>query len=130
MTAFLNALSRALATIAAVPAARTATFTSAAIDLSGYDGELGMLINSARASAGTTPTLIFTITHCDTSGGSYVDSGLAAFTTITDAADSLQLKLFQKSAVKQYIKLVGTIAGASASFNFGASVVGLKRSLS
>lgn len=129
MTAFLNALSRALATIVAVPAARTSTFTSAAIDLSGYDGELGMLVNSAKASAGTTPTLDFKIQHCDTSGGTYADAGIT-LTTITDAADSLQLKLFQKSAVKQYVKLVGTIAGANASFNFGASLVGLKRSLS
>ena len=127
MTAFLNALSRMLVTLVALPAARTTTVTSAASDLSVYDGELAMILNSA-AGTGTTPTLDGKIQHCDTSGGTYADSGIT-FTQITNA-DSLQSKLFQKSAVKQYIKFVGTIAGTTPSFTFGASLVGLKRSLS
>ena len=128
MTAFLNALSRLLVTLVALPAARTTTFTSAAIDLSVYDGELAMILNSA-AGTGTTPTLDGKIQHCDTSGGTYADSGIT-LTQVTDAAASLQTKLFQKSAVKQYIKFVGTIAGTTPSFNFAATLVGLKRSLS
>lgn len=127
MTAFLNALSRLLATVVAVSAARTSTFTSAAIDLSAYDGELAMILNSA-AGTGTTPTLDGKITHCDTADGTFVDAGIT-FDQITTTA-SLQAKKFQKSSVKQFIKLVGTIAGTTPSFNFSATLVGLDRSLS
>ena len=111
----------------ASPAARTATFTSSAIDLNDYPNGVTIILDSA-AGTGTSPTLDGKIQSSTTSGGSYADVSGATFTQITSSAASFQTVTVDKRVSNRYIKFVGTIAGTSPSFTFGVSMVGQKQS--
>lgn len=110
------------------PAARTATTTtSAAIDLASLGGVPVMALYCDAASAGTLPTLDAKITHCDTSGGSYTDSGLT-FTQVTTAA-ALQLVRLDRTILKRFVKLVLTIGGTDTpTFPSSAGIVAFEQS--
>lgn len=56
------------------PAVRTADVTSSAIDLAGYDAAtVEIHLAAGGITFDTTNKIEFTITHCDTSGGTYDD---------------------------------------------------------
>lgn len=87
-----------------VSAAATANATSAAIDLTNYEGVLMMACHSGAI----TGTLDWKIQDCDTSGGTFADvSGLTAAQVTT--ANQLRQILFDRTRVRRFIKLVGTI---------------------
>jgi hypothetical protein len=109
------------------PAARTTTAqaTSVALDLEQISGTHILALHSDKASAGTTPTLDGKVQHGDSEGGSFADSGIT-FTQITDAAETLQFRVLDPTVIKRWIKLIGTIAGANASFTCEASLFGVE----
>jgi len=128
MTNLMNALSQVVALILAPPIARTATLTGTAIDITDYEGVGLFVLNAALATAGTTPTLNCKLQHSDTSGGTYADVTGGAFTEVTDAAgNGVQVLKLNVSDLKAHVKLIGTIAGANASFDFAAQFIGVKK---
>lgn len=108
---------------------RTSTLTGGAVDVSKYAGYGQMILASAAAAAGTTPTLNVKLTHCDTSGGSYTDVTGAVFAEVTDSADSTQMVQVEMDSLKKFVKVVGTIAGtATPTFDFGVVLVAAAKS--
>lgn len=94
-------------TLAVSPAVLTATNTSAAIDLAGFEAATVVITTGAIAGAGNfTPKL----THSDTSGGTYTDVAaadlLGSFPAVL-AADTAY-KVGYKGA-KQFVKTVLTL---------------------
>lgn len=88
-----------------------ATNTGSAVDLSSYTGNCKLVLNSsATEAAGQTADV--KITHCDTVGGAYTDSGVA-FAQVTDAAASHQVLDISVDQFKQFVKVVTTLAGAT-----------------
>jgi hypothetical protein len=126
MMNLFNALSQAFVGLLAIPAARTSTYTGTGIDVTAYEGMAAIILNSA-AGTGTTPTLDVKLQDCATVGGTYADVAGATFAQVTDAADALELITVNISDLKQFIRVVGTIAGTTPSFTFGVEFVGVKK---
>jgi hypothetical protein len=126
----LNALSQALALLVAPPIARTATLTGTAVDLLDYEGVGLVVLNAAAATAGSTPTLNVKVQHSDTTTtGDFADVTGATFTEVTDGAGTagVQYLKLNVSNLKRYIRVIGTIAGSNASFDFSVEFVGVKK---
>ena len=109
---------------ALVPAVRTSTATSAAIDLTGYDScEIVV-----HVGAWTDGTHTFSLTECATSGGSYtaVAAGDIVGTPPAPAAsgDANKVTKFAYVGTKRFIKVVCTVTGSpSTGAATGATVV-------
>jgi hypothetical protein len=132
MTNILNALASAYTLLLAPPIARTATLTGTALDVLDYEGACLIVLNAAAATAGTTPTLNVKLQHCaTTTSGDFVDVTGATFTQVTDVAGTagVQTLHLNVSDLKQYLRVIGTIAGANASFDFTVEFVGVKKSV-
>jgi len=130
MTNLMNALSQVVSLLLAPPISRTATLTGVATDVLDYEGVGLVSLNAAAATAGTTPTLNVKLQHSDTTTtGDFVDVTGATFTVVTDVAGTagVQLLKFNVSDVKRYIRVIGTIAGSSAAFDFTATFLGVKK---
>ena len=130
MTNPMNALSHAYALVLAPPIARTATLTGTALDVLDYEGSCLIVLNAAAATAGTTPTLNVKLQHsATTTSGDFVDVTSGAFTAVTDVAGTagVQYLKFNASDLKRYLRVIGTIAGANASFDFTVEFVGVKK---
>lgn len=102
----------------------SATTTSPAVDLSDYTGLAALVLNSSATEAADN-TMDVKLTHCDTSGGSYVDAGIA-FTQVTNAAASFQTKTFSVDGLKRYVKVVSTLGGTTPKCTRSVSLVGNK----
>jgi hypothetical protein len=107
-----------------VAARLAATTTSAAVDLSDYTGEVLFVLNASVTEAADN-TADVKLQHCDTSGGSYVDSGIA-FTQVTNAAASFQTIKTSVDGLKQFVKVVSTLAGTTPKCTLGVSMFGRK----
>ena len=129
MTSLFNALSQAIALLLAPPIARTSTLTGTALDVLDYEGEALCVLNAAAATAGTTPTLNVKLQDCATSNGTFADVTDAAFVQVTDVGGTagVQYLKVNVSALKRYLRVIGTIAGANASFDFSAEFIGVKK---
>lgn len=111
-------------TSAAVIAARTATLTTAAVDIRTYKGGF-ILQQLVGVVSGTTPTLDGKWqTSADGSTG-WADISGATYTQVT-ATDSFQKIGIVENQTLGYIRYVGTIAGTTPSFTFGVVVLGAK----
>ncbi len=99
---------------AVVPATLTATNTSAAIDLQGFDSATVIIQTGAIGSSGNfTPSL----TECATSGGSYTEVAAADLIgSFTDPLAASSLYKIGYRGNKRYIKTVLTL-------NSGTSIV-------
>lgn len=106
------------------PAAKTATFTSASVDLRDYDGVGSILLACAAATAGTNPTLDVKVQD-SADNSSFADVAGLTFTQVTNA-DSLQKLNIDTGNLRRYIQVVGTIGGTSTP-TFTPSVVFLGR---
>ncbi|WKZ15435.1 MAG: hypothetical protein QY317_16185 [Candidatus Jettenia caeni] len=107
---------------------RASSSVSSAVDVSAYEGNAIIVLDSALADAGTNPTLDAKITHCDTSDGTYTDISGAAFAQVTDAADSTQKIIVNLDSVKKYIKADYTIGGTDTpKFSFSVNLFALKK---
>lgn len=106
-----------LAAVAAV----TETGDGTAIDLSGYDGD-ALLVLNATATGGADETYDGKIYHCATSNGTFTDSGVA-FTQVTNAAASHQVKAVSIDKFKRYVKLRDVMAGTTPAVTRSAELV-------
>lgn len=127
MTNLLNALSQTVGSVLAPAARRTTTLTGTGIDVLEYEGVALVLLN-ASAGTGTTPTLDVKIQHSD-DDSAYTDVYDGAFTQVTSDAGTAGVKVMKivVSDLKRYLRVVGTIAGTSPSFDFGVEFVGIKK---
>jgi len=113
---------------AIVPATLTATTTSSAIDLQGYDGALVIIASGAIGGSGNfTPK----ITECATIGGTYTDVVAADLNGTFPAAlsASTAIRVGYRGS-KQFIKVVLTLnsgtnilAGATVAKGFPSNTV-------
>jgi len=109
-----------------VSGARTANVTGSGVDISAYQGNLKIILDSA-AGSGTSPTLDVKIQN-SADGTTYTDVAGAAFAQVTTTASLQSIRLDTRS-VKKYIRAVGTIGGTSPSFNFAVLAVGQTQTL-
>ena len=127
MTHLLNALSQATGVELAPAASRTSTLTGTRIDVLEYEGVALVLLN-ASAGTGTTPTLDVKLQHSD-DDSTYEDITSGTFSQVTDAAETAGVKVMKLnvSDLKRYLRIVGTIAGTTPSFDFGVEFVGITK---
>ena len=127
MTHLLNALALATSSALAAAARRTSTLTGTAIDVLEYEGVALVLLNTA-AGTGTTPTLDVKLQHSD-DNSTFGDVTSGAFSQVTDVAGTAGVKAMKVnvSDLKRYVRVVGTIAGTTPSFDFGVEFVGIKK---
>jgi hypothetical protein len=127
MTHLLNALAQATGVELAPAASRTSTLTGTGIDVLEYEGVALVLLN-ASAGTGTSPTLDVKLQHSD-DDSTYEDVTSGAFTQVTDVAETAGVKVMKLnvSDLKRYLRVVGTIAGTTPSFDFGVEFVGITK---
>ncbi|HPF35445.1 MAG TPA: hypothetical protein PLH84_08485 [Candidatus Krumholzibacteria bacterium] len=127
MTHLLNALAQATGVELAPAASRTSTLTGTGIDVLEYEGVALVLLN-ASAGTGTSPTLDVKLQHSD-DDSTYEDVTSGTFSQVTDAAETAGVKVMKLnvSDLKRYLRIVGTIAGTTPSFDFGVEFVGITK---
>ena len=127
MTHLLNALAQAVGLVLAAAARRTSTLTGTGIDVLAYEG-VALVVLNASAGTGTTPTLDVKLQHSD-DNSTYADVTGGAFTQVTDVAGSagVQVKKINVSDLTRYVRVIGTIAGTTPSFDFGVEFIGIKK---
>ncbi len=127
MTHLLNALAQATGVELAPAASRTATLTGTGIDVLEYEGVALVLLN-ASAGTGTSPTLDVKLQHSD-DDSTYEDVTSGTFSQVTDAAETAGVKVMKLnvSDLKRYLRVIGTIAGTTPSFDFGVEFVGITK---
>ena len=129
MTHLLNALSQALGLVLAAAARRTTTLTGTEIDVLPYEG-VALIVLNASAGTGTTPTLDVKLQHSDTTtSGDFADVTNGTFTRVTDVSGTagVQVMRVNVSDLKRYLRVIGTIAGTTPSFDFGVEFIGIKK---
>ena len=127
MTNLLNTLAQAVGLVLAAAARRTSTLTGTGIDVLDYEG-VGLFVFNASAGTGTSPTLDVKLQHSD-DDSTYADVNGGAFAQVTDGAGTagVQVLKLNVSDLKRYLRVVGTIAGTTPSFDFGVEFVGIKK---
>jgi len=127
MTHLLNALAQAAGVELAPAASRTSTLTGTGIDVLEYEGVALVLLN-ASAGTGTNPTLDVKLQHSD-DDSTYEDVTSGTFSQVTDAAETAGVRVMKLnvSDLKRYLRVVGTIAGTTPSFDFGVDFVGITK---
>lgn len=106
----------------------SASASGSAVDLSGLEGEIAVLLNAAHGSGNTDNTLAVKIQHSDTTtSGDFVDVSGAAFSTVNGTTDSVQSMSLNKNELKRYVRYSSAMAGTSKSFVWGALIVGLNK---
>lgn len=114
----------------AAVAARTSTLTGTAIDLRDFDGSVRIILKGVR----TTGDLVPTIEASDVSGSGFADitsslqtpPGATGFGTINSGTDFVQEANLDVSAVKGFVRFIGT-ASNTPNHTYGVAVVGLKK---
>lgn len=101
-------------------AARTATATGTAVDMSNYGGRAIARLNSG-AGTGTTPTLDVTL-QASADNVTFTAISGAAFTQVAGAAARQSINVDLDVATR-YIRAVGTIAGTNPSFTFAVDII-------
>lgn len=105
----------------------TSTETGTGVDLQAYEGAALAVLNSS-AGDDADATLNAKLQDCATVGGTYVDITGATFVEVDDTAGgSIQAIAIDAGTVKQFVRAVGTLAGATPAFNFGISLLGQKK---
>lgn len=110
----------------AVPAARTATLTGAAIDTLTYVGLLTICQHIGVVS-GTNPTWAGKIQDSADGSTDWTDVSGATFTTVT-ASTNFQYIRLHKRGFRRYFRVVGTIGGTDTpTFNSSYTFFGKKQ---
>lgn len=127
MTHLLNAMAQAAGFVLAAAARRTSTLTGTGIDVLDYEG-VGLVVLNASAGTGTSPTLDVKLQHSD-DNSTFADVTGAVFTQVTDVAGTAGVRVLKINVpdLKRYLRVVGTIAGTTPSFDFGVEFVGIKK---
>lgn len=109
------------------PGRYTTTQTGAGVDTFGYNS--AMLVLEVGTVSGTSPTLDVKVQSSDTSGGTYADVTGLTLTQVTASNNSqvLQIEGLNSNVDgvtrRRFLRVVGTIAGTSPSFDFGAELL-------
>lgn len=106
-------------------AVRTATVNGSAIDVKDFDKRIGFILSSAIMTAGD--TLDVKIQQSTDGSTGWTDVTGATFTQVTAAADAFETIFVDTEATQRYLRVVGTIAGASPSVAFCVSLFGNKQ---
>jgi hypothetical protein len=128
MSHLLNTLAQALGLVLAAAARRTTTLTGTGIDVLHYEGVALAVLNTS-AGTGTTPTLDVKLQHSD-DNSTFADVTGATFTQVTSDSGTagVQVMRINVSDLKRYLRVIGTIAGTTPSFDYGVEFVGIKKS--
>lgn len=107
------------------------------VSINEFEGNVAVVVDGILATAGTTPTLTFTVQHRSDSSdtpaavpaAALIDPATGAadtFDVVTDAAnDGVQVKELVRDMVKAQVRIVATVAGTnSPSFKFSGMFVG------
>ena len=122
-------LQNGLSNIALLPSAvNTSTATGTGVDVSGFQGKLKLVLDTAIGT-GTTPTLDVTVEDGLTLGGAYAavtdaNGDAYAFTQVTDAAAVLASIAVDTRDCRKFIRVVATITGTTPSFTCSLNAVG------
>lgn len=108
------------------PVRITATANGAAVDLQDYVGKAKVILSSS-AGGGTSPTLDVHIEDSADGSTGWADISGAAFTQVTDGADSTEAISLSVDENKRYIRVVETITGTSPTFDRAVVLVGTKQ---
>lgn len=137
-----NIIANEQASVVAIPTQVIASATpveSSWLDVSGYEGQVLISVNSAAASASDTLTITVLENVATSGSGSAVPAdalinpatGLpATFTVVTDAGASFQTLALKLERTAQYIKVILTAAGSGISFPAGAQITAPKKYVS
>lgn len=115
-----------ISSIALAPTkAITATDTSAAVDVSAFTGMGQLVLNASDVGGTASPTATVKITHCATSGGSYVDSGV---TFVAQAAGAVNFQVLEVNLDRflQFVKVVDTLTGTNPTHDYSVTLHGMK----
>lgn len=126
----INALAQTVVRQLALPAARTSTFTGTGVDVSDLEGLGTVTLHAAKGSGNADNTLDVKIQESLVSGSGYADISGATFAQVlgTGGTDALADYVIDFKIAKPFIRIIGTIAGSTPSFVFGATVRGQKKS--
>lgn len=102
--------------------------TSAAVDVSAFQGMCKVILNSSATEAADN-TADVKLTHCETSGGTYEDVPNGAFAQVTNAAASHQELLLNADVLKKYVKVVSDLGGTTPAVTNAVMLVGKKQSI-
>lgn len=117
-------MSKLTVTALAPASAPTGTSTGSAVDVSDFTGNCQIILDCAAPAAGE--TLDVKLTHCDTSGGSYTDTG-DSFAQVTNAIGAVVLSLnLSADKFKRFVKVVATKAGGATALPRSVYLVGNK----
>lgn len=108
------------------PAVRTSTPTPAAIDLKPYKGIVAILLHCGAGTGNADNTLASKVQDCDTTGGTYADTGITGTTVDATAGGKIQIILVDTRKVREFIKLVLTLAGTTPSFASEAALIAIE----
>jgi hypothetical protein len=127
MTILRQALDKLQLTNLHPTTARTSTASTTGVDVQARDGDLYLVLDSAAASAGVSPTLDVTVESSDTLGGVYTAITGAAFARVTTTA-SQQSLVISKDEARRFIRVTYTIGGTSSpSFTFSVNAIGVNK---
>lgn len=101
-----------------------ATGASAAVDTADFHGQAKLLLNTNAPTGGG--SVAFKITHSDTVGGTYTDSGVA-FAAATAASN--QALDVNADRFKRFVKIDYTLSGGATAITATASIVGKKQEI-
>lgn len=109
------------------PQALTTTTQGPTLDCKDYVGIGKVILNTAKSSAGTSPTMNVKVQD-SADDSSYADVSGATFTQVTDSVDLLQSIALDMDKVRRYVQITATIGGTnSPSFVCGVVLVGKKQ---
>lgn len=125
LNAILDALTATYAL--ATDPADTAAATSGYIDVSGYEGQLGVVLTNGTIGAGGSVTWTFlTATDSGGNGEASVSPISGTPTVATPSNDPLsQIAVFDCTQLKGFLKVVGTVATDAGPLAY--TIIGLKK---
>ena len=107
-------------------AADTAAATSAYVDMTDYEGQIGVILNVGVVDAGSITFTFLTASDGGGSGEAAVVPVSGAPTVVTTSNDPLtQVAVFEATQLKGFIKVVGTVA--TGGVLVGYSAIGRKK---
>ncbi len=111
-------------------AAATAANTNSVVDIRGYQGLVGIVVNAGAATAGTNPTLdIYLQSTSESNGANAVNINVSA-TQVTTASSLQVLAVDPRAVANRYLVVRQIIGGTSSpSFPLGITMSGIPNAI-
>lgn len=126
MSSLTNSLGKATTVSLSPSAASAATFSSTGVDVTAYEGEALVVLDSSAGGSGATMDTVIEESSDNSSWAALAQGNASAFTQVTNAAASHQVKRIDLDKCKQYLRVTSTIAG-TASFKNAVVLVANKK---